>query len=804
MTLIDIIIYKTKSKFIASLMLYYWISLTNAQECSQTLSGSVIDFHNGAPLKNATITYNNTTVTTDDDGKYYIEGLCPVFYAFTISHKNCNTRVVTVNLDVVSTEDFFLEHHLEELEEIKLAGDKTKTNSAQEETLNEEQISKFGSASLGDAIKEIPGVSSLNTGSSIVKPIIQGLNGSRITIINNGVRMQDMEWGEEHAPNLDLNTAGSITVVKGASALQYGGDAIGGTIILTPQKVPAKDTLFGNLSTYFRSNGRGNATTTSINKGFKTGWFLKAQGTIKRFGDFETPDYILSNTGSAEKAASISFGVNKFEYGWDAYYSFFDNQIGILRGAHIGNVEDLINSINRATPAFVQDFTYNIDNPRQDVNHHLARLKYFRRFEKLGKWNFQYDFQKNHRLEFDRRRTQQLSKLPSIDLELKTHTISTDFIFDAKSNYKINAGLMARYQDNFASPEGGVRRLIPDYEKVDAAGFIISEIDLSDQLILDAGIRYDYNHIDAQKFYRNSTWEDRGYDIEFPEFEVSDARGAQILTNPVFEYHNISASVGLKYEFDQYQLRANYALAQRAPNPAELFSDGLHHSAARIETGDLSIEQETSQKVGVSFQKNGKFWRLEIAPYANLINNYMLLEPTDVILSIRGAFPVWEYRASDSRFLGLDTKTNFNWTANWSTNHSFSIVKGQERKDNTPLINIPAPILKNRISFTKENLNVTLESEYNFRQNEHPPNITVFSSEQQIQVPLEINTPTDAYHLINLNANYNIDVWKKNTLKLGLDIHNVLNKTYRNYLNRLRYFSDDLGRNITLRLSINY
>lgn len=784
------------------------VTFSSAQDCNKTLTGKVIDFHDGVPLKEAKITFNNQMIVTDTEGKYTITGLCATSYAFTVSHVNCNSQVVTINIAKVGSKDFYLEHHLSELEEVKVDGNKqNKTSSSQEETITKNIIEKYSSGSLGDALKEITGVSSLNTGSTIVKPIIQGLNGSRVLIMNNGVRMQDMEWGDEHAPNVDINTAGSVTVVKGAGALKYGGDAIGGVIIMEPSKAPIKDTLQGKTVLTGASNGRGGAISSEIIKAYESGWFLKAQGTLKRFGDVEAPDYILSNTGVFEKGISASFGVNKFTYGWDAYYSYYANEIGVLEASHIGNVDDLIESINSGEPSVIRDFTYDIENPKQDVTHHLGRLRYFKRFEKLGKWTTQYDFQLNQRLEFDIRRSDELSKKPSVDLELTTHTITSDFKIDSNSDYTINFGIMGRYQENFADPSNGVRRLIPDYDKYDAGAFITAEYDINENLVVDAGLRYDYNYIDSKKFYRKTRWEERGYNVDFNDLIIAE-EGSQWLTNPVFDYHNISTTVGLQHTFkEDYELRFNYALAQRAPNPSELFSDGLHHSAARIELGDLRIDQETSNKFSLSLQKNSDIWGWEVAPYVNLINDYILLEPTDVLLSLRGAFPVWEYRATDAQLLGLDAKLYYQWYNNWKTDHSFSIVKGKEVKNDTPLINMPAPNISNSITFQKEEwlgLNISLQSQYHFRQNEFPPNIEVFSINQDRDVLLEINTPPPAYHLLNATADIAIPFFKQNELKVGLTLNNITNKNYRNYLNRQRYFADDVGRNFLLRLTINY
>ena len=782
--------------------------ISKAQDCTISISGRVIDFHDGVPLKDATITFNDQTIVTDKEGNYIISNLCPVAYAFTISHPNCNSQVITLDAAEVTKKDFYLEHHLDELQEVKVSGKKrTKTSSAQEETISKDVIEKYSSAALGDALKEITGVSSLNTGSTIVKPIIQGLSGSRVLIMNNGVRMQDMEWGDEHAPNVDINTAGNLTVVKGAAALRYGGDAIGGVIVMEPNKVPAKDTLTGRTIITGASNGRGTTVSSEIIKGYKSGWFLKAQGTLKRFGDVEAPDYVLSNTGIFERGGSLSFGNNKFTNGWDVYYSYYQNEIGVLAASHIGNADDLIESINSGQPSVINDFTYTIDNPKQDVTHHLGRLRYFKRFEKLGKWTTQYDFQHNQRFEFDIRQTEELRKIPSLDLELTTHTLTSDFVLDSKFDYNLDFGLLVRYQDNFADPSTRARRLIPDYDKYDAGLFVTGKYNLNDNITIDAGVRYDYNQIDAKKFYIKTRWEERGYDQEFNDLIIAD-EGTQWLTNPKFEYHSISATTGFNYVFgESYELRGNYALAQRAPNPAELFSDGLHHSASRIELGDLRIKQETSHKVSFSFQKSDETWGWEIAPYANFINDYIVLEPTDVELSIRGAFPVWEYRQTNARLLGIDAKLNKKWFPNWKTNHSFSLVKGRDIETEIPLINIPAANVSNALIFHKENWNdlvVSLESEYTFRQNEFPDNIMVFSPQEQEDVLLEINTPPGDYHLLHLNADMTVPFIKQNKLNIGVTINNITNNTYRNYLNRQRFFADEVGRNFLLRLTFNY
>ncbi|MDT0607452.1 TonB-dependent receptor [Croceitalea rosinachiae] len=796
-------------KIFIPMLFFSTLTSSIAQDCYSSLRGKVMDYHNKTVLGQASILIIGEKIQaySDSNGNYVINGICDGYYELEVTHPSCATIIIPININGSTDLEIKLEHHLEELEEVKVIGDAIfdKTNSAQEVALKSEVLEKFSTASLGDALKQLGGVSTLNTGSNIVKPAIHGLNGSRVLILNDGVRMQDMEWGDEHAPNIDINSAGTISVVKGASALQYGGDAIGGTIILEQSKFPVKDTLFGKTLLNAVSNGRGGNLASEITRVYKNGFFLKGQGSYKQLGDQEAPDYILSNTGIQEIGASVQLGKRLLEWGITGRYAYYDAEIAILRASHIGNIDDLIRSINSGQPEIILPFTYDIGNPRQKVRHHLGKLQFYRRFEGLGKLNVQYDFQNNRRFEFDVRRGER-SDQASIDLELKTHTLSSDFKWDSNESLKLQFGLMGRHQDNFANPATGVRRLIPDYEKYDFGSFLIGEYRLNNKWTLDAGIRYDYTRVDALKFYQTTRWEERGYDVEFPDLVIDD-RGTQLLTNPVFDYNNISATVGFNYNSNEDDnLKFNYALSQRAPNPSELFSDGLHHSAARIELGDIRIGSETSNKLMLSYTRDFKKWGFTLEPYANFIRDFILLEPTGVEFTLRGAFPVWAYRQTDVRILGVDISAYSDWTTNWRTEHIFSLVKGKDVDRDLALINIPSANFSNTLLFTKQEwkgLELSLQSQYVFRQNEVPPNISVFSPEQQEEVLLEINSPPDAYHVLNFNSKLVFNLGQ-NSLTTSLAVNNLWNTNYREYLNRQRFFADDLGRNVILQLKLNY
>ena len=782
-----------------------------SQNCNNSLSGTVTDIHDGQLLTGVTLIVAETdqSVQTDFDGTYSFTNLCNTTYYIQVSHPYCLTKGFTVKVSGDTKKSFKLEHHIEELNQITIEGKaySNKSKTIFENSIHQEDLERFSSGSLGDALKSLSGVSSLNTGNTVVKPMINGLHSSRVVIINNGVRMEDQDWGAEHAPNIDINSVSNLTVLKGASALQFSGDAVGGIIVAESSKVPVKDSLYGKSLMTATTNGRGSALSSKLTKSYQNGWHATLQGTLKRFGDFEAPDYILSNTGIFERSAALKVGFNRFDYGIEGYYSIFKNEIGILAASHLGGARDQIRAISSDIPLTIDDFTYTIKAPRQDVTHHLATVKGFKRFENFGKLSIQYDFQRNNRLEFDIRRGDDKNKAAS-DLQLDTHTILLDLESHLTEAIKLKSGIMTRYQKNFANPNTGVRRLIPDSEMYDLGLYAVVDYKLNDQLLLEAGARYDYSYMDVFKFYRTSFWESRNYDQNFSEIVVEELEN-QILTNPQLNFNNGSATLGANYSFSEdYKLFFNYSIASRAPNPSELFSEGLHHSASRIELGDLSFNSEIAHKVALTFQKENELFSFYVNPYINTISDFIVNEPVDVQQTLRGNFQVWEYRQTNAQLLGVDVDASYAFAENYRLNSQFSLVKGFDRTQNTSLISMPPVNISNEIVYQNSefnNIRLSLQSAYNFKQNDYPnTNFEVFIPETQSWQMVDVSSTPAAYHLLNFNSSIDININQKSKLTVGLTITNVLNTSYRNYLNRLRYYADDLGRNFQFNLKINY
>src|SRR5690606_33922304 len=134
---------------------------------------------------------------------------------------------------------------------------------------------------------DIAGVNILRTGSNIAKPVLNGLYGSRLLIVNNGVRHESQQWGLDHAPEIDPFSAQSITVIKNADAVRYGPDALAGVIVLVPDTADSDRIFSGRVNSIFQSNGKAYTLHTGA-KGTYKGFSYHADISGTKSGNAKT------------------------------------------------------------------------------------------------------------------------------------------------------------------------------------------------------------------------------------------------------------------------------------------------------------------------------------------------------------------------------------------------------------------------------------------------------------------------------------------------------------------------------------
>jgi iron complex outermembrane recepter protein len=752
------------------------LSTLTAQQCDLVLRGRVLHLENNQPIEAAYIWLAESAigVATDANGNFALKNLCPgqqTIQITFIGHKEIKQSIVLSAGN--SNLTFKMEEEAVALTGVEVHGHReaVQTTTAVS-TLYGEALLQSRGESLGESLKRVAGVTTFSTGNTISKPVIHGLHSNRILILNNGIRLEGQQWGAEHAPEIDPFLADELTVVKGAETVRYGPEAMGGVILVNPPALPTTAKSKTEINLVGHSNGgAGNmAVSHSGGSGTIKGLGYRIQGAARRAGNVRTPDYFQGNTGMAEGSGSAALGYSSSKLGTEVYYSFFTTELGILRDSHTGNLSDLLEIIKNGAPFTQADFTYTITNPKQVVTHHLAKIKAHYHLNPSWKLNFQYGFQQNNRQEFDRRRGE-LNARPSLDLELFTNTAELFLEHNLKSHWTGSMGLHLIQQANSNLPGTGVTPLIPNYDLVNAGVYLMEKY-LKGPLELEAGLRYDYRTLSAARYIGN------------------DLQEANL------NYQNGSAFLGGMYQLNsKLTFTSNLGTAWRPPNVNELFSQGLHHGAAAVEIGDADLSTEKSLKWVNSLEYEGKNATLELTGYTNQIQDYIFLNPTgQTFVSLRGTFNVYEYLQADAFFYGVDLSGTYRFSDHFNGYAKGSIIRAKNTETNSYFPFIPSDRMDWGLS-------------YEFGKDPERQNRLTLSqvlvAQQSREPDFDLAPAPPGYTLVNFGFSKKIQLFQHD-FSVGVQVNNLLNTEFKEYMNRFRYFTADMGRNFQLKLNYQF
>lgn len=754
-----------------------------AQSCNLTIKGRVINAETGEPIPYANIIIESENIGTvsDDQGNYVIKDLCAGDYTLVCSRIDCDhaEHKLSINSTTSVIQDFILQPNVIELGTVEVKGQAAHLHSISgEDQLDKAAMAATQGINLGESLDKLPGVNTLKTGSSIAKPLVQGMSGQRILIMNNGVRLEGQQWGLEHAPEIDPFVAEKLTVIKGAGGLRYGADALGGVILVEPKALPTQGGLHGAVNMAGFSQGRTGLVSGILETKFgeKIPISARIQGTAKRGGNMQTPDYFLDNTGLQEHNYSWALGTKKERWSAELYYSSFFSKLGIFSGAHIGNLTDLNNAIAREHPEDKSSFTYELGRPLQRIAHELFKAKVGLETGNAGTLSLQYARQFNRRQEFDAHSgygtpPEGLDD-PEIEFEVTTHSSELNWEHKPMGNLRGNIGAQLIQQTN--TTDRGA--LIPNYESLTAGVYWIERWrHYPSPFELEGGLRYDIRQMDVG-------WQGR------------DSIGRSL------DFSNFSSALGLIFKQTHWRTRLSVGTAWRAPHVNELYSEGVHHGSASYEAGNANLtpERALNTNLGIDWKPQNQAFQASLSLYYNLIDNYIFLEPSaEPVLTIRGAFPAFEYQQADARIMGLDAQVGWEIDPKIKWSAQTSLLRGWNRQLQDYLVFMPA----DRVSTTFR---------YQFKESE--------AEEQQPFVQLSANqvfrqsrTPAKgdyapappAYLLLDLEAGTTLHLGKQ-PLEVGFTIFNLMNTRYREYLNRFRYFADEIGRNVSLRVKVPF
>lgn len=749
--------------------------------CTYRLQGQVTDDDRQTPLQGATVSFPSLdkTLITDEEGAFTLEGLCRGdlnVKVHLIGYRNESREIRITGNEQVHIRLHVTDLHLHEVE---VTGHRDALpGTSTQHTLSQQELDQSKGENLARVITRVPGVSLLQTGTTIAKPVIHGMHSNRVLILNNGIRQEGQQWGSEHAPEIDPFIARQITVIKGAEAIRFGPEAIGGVVIVDPPLLPEEPDIHGELNLAGSSNGATGVVSGMLNGGLGklTGLGWRVQGTLKRGGNYRTADYYLNNTGVRETNFSGALGYQHENLKTELYFSHFDTNTGIFSGSHIGDLADLIARIENGRPPDDGEFSYRIDVPRQRVIHDLLKLKGHLHLGQDLTLNLQYGLQRNRRREFDIRRGGR-SGIPSVDLVLTTQTLDAYVSRLTSRGWKSTLGVNGLIQVNSTEQGTFAIPLIPNFDHYGAGIYTVQRL-IKQDYELEAGLRYDYRYLDAL-----------GYRYE---------DGEPYFYGGTKTFHNVSASLGGVWHLNgQWDLRSNIGLAWRPPTFNELYSDGLHHATGSYEIGDSTLSSEQGYKWINTASYRTRRLDIEASAYIHWMRNYIFMNPAQgQVELIAGSFPVFQYEQTDARFWGIDLSATWGISPSFDYELKGSLVRARDTGNDRYLPWTPSDRIRTGVRWHAGSgaklQRPWLQAQYEF-----------VRRQTRYEVGSDYAPPPGSYHLLTLGAGAEVPLGR-HKLSVNLEVSNLTNTLYKEYMNRFRYYAHDPGRNFILRMTYRF
>ena len=736
-------------KNILCLLVVFFIYTTVSSQ--NTLTGNITSKNTKEPIpatiyipqleKGTVADFNgNYTIINIPDGSYNIVFSSLGFASISKKINFSNGKSVTENIE--------MQESAVEMEEVivstpfhKLQSD----NVMKVERVSTADLNASGAVTLADGIKNIAGVEIISTGTGIGKPVIRGLSSNRVLTYTQGVRLENQQFGDEHG--LGINEAGveSVEVIKGPASLLYGSDALGGVLYLNPEKFALSGETHGDLSSAYYSNTLGTATNLGIKTSGKKLKFL-ARGAYASFSDYDTgADYRVTNTRFNEKdfKTGIQYSGTKFKS--TLRYNYNRSNIGIPE--EIGE----------------QTRSKDLELPFQEIDNHILSFD-----NTLFLNNSSLDIKAGY-LFNDRREFEEEPDVAALRLKLNTFNYDLKYHLPQLGNFETIVGLQGMFQNN---KNEGEEILIPDAFTTDIGILATSHYHL-EKIDFQAGIRFDSRKIESEAA-RNPT------DMDFiPALNTT--------------FNSFTAALGAKLDIvENFSTRINLASGFRAPNLAELTSNGVHEGTNRYERGNTNLTNEQNFQADVALEYRNEHIEFFANSFYNAVNDYIFLSPTNETIDNAQVF---DYLQDNASLYGGELGFHLHpHPLDWlHLESSFETVTGKLSNDDyLPLI--PANSLRN--TFRVElNDGKTRKSSTAF--------ITLENTFDQKNVS-NFETRTGGYSLLSAGIESSFQ-FQKVLFKIGLNGTNLTDKKYIAHLSRLKpdgIFNMGRSINVNLKLKI--
>lgn len=718
------------------------------------LKGKVSDADH-KPLYGAIISFPdfNKNTVADKNGNYIIYDLPKGNAKIVFTYVGYKTDIETVK--IVEGDNCFnvsLKPTFVQTEEIVVTGG---TFLSQHENAVKIDVAKFkdilfsGTPNLMESLNSVPGVNMISKGMGISKPVIRGLSMNDILVLNNGVRIENYQFSENHPIGVDDNSVDRVEIIKGPASMLFGSDAIGGVLNFIKESPAPVGKIVGEYHTQLYSNTLGMNNSLGL-KGASKNLFGGVRVTNKSHSDYKQGGgAFVPNSRFNDWSFSANAGYTGVKSTFKLYYDYFGQKLGMTVPA----VKSLITGRGRANNIWYQDLEHHLVSSQNKIL--------------LG----QYKWETNVAWQTALRKLRTTLVNPTVEMRLNTLTYESKLYFPSTKNAEYILGIQGMSQTNRNQHER-ISQFLPDANIDNVGVMALAKYTFFSKLKLQGGLRYD--------IYRTKSY-------------IMGTEGSSVYHAPFSKnYFSLNGSVGATYSInDKIILRANFAKAYRVPNLSELTSNGLHGS--RYELGNSTLKPEDAYESDISLHYHGEYLAFELAGFYNCVDNYIYIAPTETTSSEGVLY--YKFSQNKAKLFGGEAQFEYHLPCTpWlSVEGAYSTVTGKQN-NGSYLPFIPAQRVRGKLKVEKEQLGIL-----------NLPN--VWFSVQNIfdQVhPSLYETNTDGYILCDLGFSSGLRICSQ-IVRFGASVNNLFDTKYYDHLSTLKPVGyNNPGRNVSFTLTVPF
>jgi iron complex outermembrane receptor protein len=784
--------------------------LTSAAIAQQfTLTGKVFDKATGKTLAGASVYLPEIKKGTiaNKEGVFTIN-IEQGSHVLEISYIGYATDVQNIQLQKNTTQDFYLNSSVLEGGNVIVTSFLRATSTRRTPTpvtiIKKDELFLGVSSNLIDALSKVPGVSQISTGPAISKPVIRGLGYNRVVVMNDGIRQEGQQWGDEHGIEIDEYNVSRTEVLKLPASLIYGSDALAGVINIISNVPVSEGVIKGNVYSNYQTNNRMMGNHFDL-AGNKKGFIWGINYSAKNAGDYKNKyDGNVFNSRFLERNGGGYVGIEK-NWGYSQLsFSNFYQHLGIVEGDRADGgqfimLKDVKGIAKEMIVGSEESKSFSPNAPMQKIQHTKYTLD---NNIKLGSDRLKATFglQRNQRMEFGN--VLDLNE-KELYFDLNTFNYSIQYLKAEKNNWKNTFGINGMRQTN---TNRGEEALVPDYTSFDIGAFYYTQ-KRTDKTSWSGGLRYDQKYMNY---------------IDPAQFVCPPDMACIALYNPVEsnkQFNNISGAIGIEHDISaQLTLKLNISRGLRAPSMAELASYGAHEGTNRFEYGNEALISEKSLQFDAAIEWNNEHMSIAGNVFYNTVKDYIFYQKLtaksggdSIIVENGDDLYAFAFRQKDAHLYGAELNVDFHpHPLDWlHVENSLSLIRGQFKEaldGSTNLPGIPSARLLSEIRIEMFKKSKAIRNSFINMQLDN-----VFAQNNPF-VGYNTETVTSAYTILNIGFSTQVQHKNKTLFSVSLVGQNIADVAYQNHLNRLKYGPTNeatgrmgvfnMGRNFSLKINV--